>query len=200
MSIKEVENVRASIARLTDERAELTHYPHSRAEIRTMVQARIDAWEKSARNRAARWIGQIAQGDASPMQWADTTVSPGSFSGEADLGPILSAVVGAERLRNFLLTDLNDIAPDGPDKEARKARLAQIGAELDVLEAQEERLIERSEQAGAPIERRADARAEIVLGKPDPVHQPESSRSHCDDDHGKPPRAIPSPYVGKRSE
>lgn len=62
------------------------------------------------------------------------------------------------------LTELAGKIGGGVSTEDREQRLAQLRAEMDAAEREEERLLSDLEDAGLTVRRRQDARPEIVLG------------------------------------
>lgn len=98
----------------------------------------------------------IATGDLGPA-----LMLRANQAGVADAGPLFAAILGADALAAALCKYITP--DDGPDAATRAARMVAIDAELDRLEREEEAAVVRSELAGTPIARRADARPEIVL-------------------------------------
>lgn len=149
--------LRARITELQAERAALRVSGDNHAE----VCAGIDAFCRTA---AARGDQALAYAVMSGTLGEGLTVRPGP-GGVIDLAPLLASVLGADGLAAALQRHVQ-LMEDGPNAADRAARLAEIAAELDRIERDEERLISASEATGAPIARRADARAEIVLEVP----------------------------------
>ena len=80
-----------------------------------------------------------------------------------DMAPMLCSLFGPElKARLGQAIESLPITP-GPALKDRPARLQHLRDELDRLERGEERLIREAEAAGEPLERRGDARPEIVL-------------------------------------
>lgn len=150
-----IAQLRARIAELQAERATLRASGDSHAE----VCAGIDEF---CQNAAARGDQSLGYAVMSGTLAEGLTVKPGP-GGVIDLAPVLASLMGADAMAAALQRHVRLMA-DGPNAADRAARLAEISAELDRLERDEETQIEASEATGAPIARRADARAEIVLG------------------------------------
>jgi hypothetical protein len=167
MSVKKLEAVRVRIAALKSEAHEIERQPRSRAEVREKVHAQIDAWREQGRLEARRALSEIAYGITGIARLNarvhDEYVGIRTPLGQADLGPALVGLLGAEVVGAFLLADLETI-PEGLDRGERAARLAEIAAELDKLERDEEAIVCALEAEGEAVMRRADARPEIVLG------------------------------------
>lgn len=93
---------------------------------------------------------------------------PASLAAEVrvDIGPLLVAAVGVERMREMYLGAL-DAVPEGLSRNERQRRLDELSAQLESAEILEEQLIEQSEELGMPIARRPDASPHIVLALKD---------------------------------
>ena len=82
--------------------------------------------------------------------------------GKVDLGPLLAALLGPDKLAAALMP-FADALPPSIDRAAGTARLAEIATELDALEDAEEFEVCRLEALGLQPPRRGDARPSIVL-------------------------------------
>jgi len=157
MKPESIKSLRASIVTLQAERIAIERQPLSAAEVGPAVAESVEQIEAVFNVRAGLALRRIAGGQ-SPV-----TVLREVFNGPDALAVTLVGVLGAAPVADALLRQIGTV-PKGLDAAARTARLAEIGAELDRLEIAEERLVEASEAAGAPIQRRDDCRPEVVLG------------------------------------
>ncbi len=160
--VKKLKPLRASIAALQSERAELRRQVRSRSEVAEHVGACVAEWQQEARRAGRYALLMLSQGDHMPLMQAPVSESSPQVPAEADLGPLMVALLGADKVADVLLTEIDSI-PEGMPCAARRARLEEIGAELLALETEEEHLITAAEEAGDYIARRPDARPEIVL-------------------------------------
>lgn len=173
--------IRGQIAALQMERNTLEHQPRSREEMRAIVTRYLDGAREQAATKLQQHLKEVAGGEhLRPLRAA---VMPGAYGvSDAEVVPILALAMG-DALTEAVCAHL-DAVPEGVDRATRTARTAEINAELDTLEAEEERLICEAEDRGETILRRADARPEIILGEhevPPLVHkdqQPEPRRRH----------------------
>lgn len=156
VTAQQIEALRAQIADARAELAILDGQPVSRAD----VADRVAAVARDLDSRAARWARivqlRIAAGD-SPT---------GSLSVQGDQQALLMLLVsalGSDAIVSAVLRGIEANVSPGLAPDAWRARRAELLAELDRLEFDEEGLIEASEAEGAPVARRADARAEIIL-------------------------------------
>jgi hypothetical protein len=151
----ELADLRSQITPLVDEGYNLKCQPHSRERCIELVDLQIKHWEESAaRDMGLAW-GGLAEGRKSGKFFLAGT--PGNV---VDLGPFAVMLLGAEAVRAALLRSA-DVVPEIKD---RAGRLTEITAELDVIERKEERVICELHDLGEAVERRANARVEIVLG------------------------------------
>jgi len=158
-----IEALRKQIATLQAEHLELTNQKRSRKEVAMMLDAMVNQWAATGMQGIARDLMRAANGEPSePLTLraaAPVAAAPGVAQISLNLGPMLVALVGAESVKTAFISALGTL-PEGMDRTPRLARLSAIADELDTLELEEEGLIVAS--AGA-IERRADARPEIIL-------------------------------------
>lgn len=142
-------DIRANIKALTEERSHLINHPRSRADCVALMDRKIAEWQEAAdRKNRANWL-EAAQGERPRFLALETW----------DYGPLALTLLGADALRASLLRTV-DAVPEGANREAR---LQQLGAELDKVEREEERTVCQLEQLRQPVLRRRDARPEIVL-------------------------------------
>jgi hypothetical protein len=142
---------------LREQISDLRARVRDRAKVVALVEAALAAWSESAQRRMDLEILKAASGrPITPF------VLPDRLNG-IDLGAMLVGVVGAGVLRDSFMARIDAKMP-GMSEGERDQRAADLTAQLDALERDEERLICASEAAGAPIQRRPDARPEIVLG------------------------------------
>lgn len=161
---EEVAALRERITALQAERRTIELQARTRGAVRAEIERTVTDWQERGAAALTREVQRAALG-ATPDLLA--VHGAGSAAGgvahvRLDLGPLLVSVLGAAAMRKALFATLEQV-PEGLDAAARAARLVEIDAELDRLEAQEEQAIEMSELDGDPIERRGDARPEIVL-------------------------------------
>ncbi len=155
--------LRKQIATLQAERNDLTASKRSRAEVATMLDATVSSWALTGHATLAREVNRAAAGLPVELLSLHGTVpiaaTPGAASVRLQAGPLLVALMGTDAIKSALAASLSAV-PEGVPTAARLARIREIAMELDKLEAEEESLIEVADGA---IERRADARPEIVL-------------------------------------
>lgn len=190
---------RGKIDSLNREYSALDAQKNSRKEVCALAERQISALQRQGQKQAARNLVLLAYGEKPALLAADVQgVYP-----KADLGPVLACLYSVDQLREFLLAGIEEI-PEGLDAADKAQRLQEIEAELLDLEREEEALIVESENDGQPIQRRRDARPEIVLGMKSYVPQdvPVTSPygSLVQDVVSQAPHrhlgGVPSPYVG----
>lgn len=158
---QQVMEQREQIEVLKREQEAVFKQQRSRAEVAEAVERQIVAMVEHGNATTARSLQIFAAG---------TATSPSTLTGVAgadgvvriDVGPLLAAAVGLDRMREMYLAGLESV-PVGLPRELRKKRLEEISYELEFAEMVEEQLIESSEEAGHPVARRPDARASIIL-------------------------------------
>jgi hypothetical protein len=195
--LKRIQAARVRISALKREQNELKGlWVRSRAEVAELVRRHVSAFEQEARETCRRALQELAGGHHAAILQADVFVSGSStIASEADLGPMLVAMLGADKITSVLLADIGAV-PEGLPRADRLARLAAIAAELDTLEAEEEALIVASEATAAPVPRRPDARPSIVLGTPDKPEPKAAPQERAGGDVFGNVMSVPSPYVG----
>lgn len=184
---------------LRRERAALTAQTRSRNEVRALVERQIAALQQQGQKQATRTLVRLAYGEMPTLLAAEVQ---GVFP-QADLGAVLASMHAADELRKFLLAGIDEI-PEGLDAANKAKRLQEIEAALLDLEREEEALIVESERNGDAVQRRRDARPEIVLGaksyQPQAVPATSPYGSLVQDVVSQPPARhrgpVPSPYVG----
>jgi len=149
-----IESIRRRIASLQAERDDLTSQTRSRAEIAAQLERQLATWSDAGRAHLSREFSRAAAGQPS-----DPLVLRTNPAGQFNFGPLLCTIMGPDAIRAALLASLEGI-PEGVASADRLARIGGLSAQLDDLETQEEGLIVAS--CGA-IERRVDARPEIIL-------------------------------------
>ena len=166
----QVEQLRGTIRALQAERDALAGQRRSRDDVRALVESLVDRWHAQGCDAIERELQRAAAGGAPDLLTlhgaAVVPAAPSAAPVALDLAPVLVGLLGAETVLAALLSRL-DAVPEGTPPDARRERLAAIAAQLDGLERDEEKLIESSDFEGEPIERRADARPEIVLAVPE---------------------------------
>jgi hypothetical protein len=161
---EQLRDLRARIGLLKSEQQIVWQQARSRNEVCSEVRKKVAGWYANFERRSRLHLRQLAAGHMSvPLLRGDV------YYDEVNLAEVLAGVVGPERIEAALLRHIDAEVPPGLDSAARSQRLFEIAAELDALEAEEEALIEASERTGAPLERRPDARPDVVLGVRDPV-------------------------------
>ena len=113
-------------------------------------------------NAAAEIKGRLAYSVATGEDLANICSVRARPDGKVDLGPLLAALLGPDKLAASLVR-YADALPASTDRTARAQRLAKIAAELDEIEDQEEIEIMRLESLGLSPGRRGDADPAIVL-------------------------------------
>lgn len=159
MNQKQLQALRTKIAALKAEREDLQGQVRSRGETAEYVRDHCrNAYDEFAARARAALRSAAAGGDLTQVFRS----APMAF-GLTDAVVPLAGLVGPEALAESLLRHIEGV-PEGIDADGRAGRLAEIDAELEALERQEEEAIEQSELTDSPFERRFDARPEIVLG------------------------------------
>lgn len=160
----QIESLRRQIAALQAERLDLSSQTRSRTEVAALVDRMVSNWATTGLQGVARDLMRVANGEAAePLTLrgaAPVAAAPGVAQFNLNLGPLLCTLMGAEAVKAALQGALATL-PEGTDRAARLERLEAIAAELDRLETEEEAMVEA---AGGAIERRPDARPEIILG------------------------------------
>lgn len=158
----QVSDIRGDIRSLLAERANLAKHRFNRQETAARIESMVSGFEIEGRTAMQFALRSIAVGN----ERGDLLHLPGTPGAHGivsiPVGPLLVHMLGAGAVRNALLAEL-DAVPDLPPAAERAARINEIDAELDRLETAEEALIVESETTAHPIDRRADARPEIVL-------------------------------------
>lgn len=171
------EHVRALRERITAlkiERDTLQAQARSRDEVVAYVDERVAEWTASGEKRAAADLLNLAFGNRHALLKATGSANAEVGSAAIDLGPLMVALVGAKVVRAYLLRGIDSV-PVGVGREVKRDRLAAIEQELNRVEREEEAAVEQAERDGAPIQRRPDARPEIVLALPDEEQKAERS-------------------------
>lgn len=161
----EISALRVRIASLNHEQRTLQEQTRSRSEVASHVEQTVAGWDHAAQQTMRRTLHNLAHGHAHLLR-AEVVDGHRGAPGEADLGPMMVALLGAQKVASVLLSELHTV-PEGLPKAPRLARLEAIAAELLKLETEEERLISEGEDAGTFVPRRRDARPEIVLALSD---------------------------------
>lgn len=138
-----IESLRKRIATLQAERDELGTQKRSRAEVAVLLDSMIAQSFAAGAAILSRELQKAALGEP--------------FTPLANSTPVLVALLGQDAIKSALKNALGEVAEGMPTKD-RLERLSVIDTELDNLETQEESLCELD-----GIERRANARAEIIL-------------------------------------
>lgn len=159
--MNDIVQLRQQIRALQAEREALAQVRCNREEAAAVVKAYVKQAHADGQALLQRMVGSLASGGYVD----DSALAVGGPQSTAyHLAPLLVVMVGHKAFADSLLAEVAETVPDGPDASARKARLAAIGVELDRLEIEEESIVEASEGTAVPIERRPDARPEIVIG------------------------------------
>lgn len=158
---EEIDYQREQIATLKREQEAVFAQKRSRAEVAEAVEQHLAHLAGQGASMMARSLQMFAAGVA-----ASPTTVFGSAGADGvariDIGPLLAAAVGVDRMREMCLAALDSV-PEGLSREARKQRLDEIAHKLESEEIYEELLIERSEEFGTPVARRPDASPHVVL-------------------------------------
>lgn len=160
-----IDRQRKQIAALKLEQETVLAQKRSRAEVAEVIEQHLAHLAEQGASAMARSLQMFAAGAApSPT----TVFGSAGADGVAriDIGPLLAAAVGVDRMREMCMAALDSV-PEGLSRDARKKRLGEISDQLEFDEILEERLIERSEEAGTPVARRPDANPHIVLALKD---------------------------------
>lgn len=151
-------------AKITQTKAELEALPDQPLPAADAI-ARLESWITT---QAARFdAAQAARSFTTQGAHIDVLQAQGlrntDASVQTDLAPLLCSLFGPE-LKARLGEAIKALpGTPGPALKDRPARLQHLRDELDRLERGEERAIREAEAAGEPLERRGDARPEIVL-------------------------------------
>lgn len=163
---EQVQDVRARIWLLREERDTVWNQARSRSEVHGYIRDKVAGWGQNFEKRERLNLRLLAAGHVGV-----DLLGENAYGREVGLGEALVALLGAEAVEAALTRHLNAEVPPGLDRAERSARLFQIEAEIEALEAEEETLIEASEETDRSIARRRDAKPHIVLGERDPVPQ-----------------------------
>ena len=148
-----VEALRAKIADLQNQVRAVTALPPSAGE----VAARINALASDAINH-----GQMT---TLRRELLATTFNP--VTAAVALRDLTPATLAVGTMRQSLIDGLTALCGqigEGIDNATRAAKLAELRAELDRLEREEERLLSGLESDAYVVRRRSNARPEILLG------------------------------------
>lgn len=162
----DVRETRDNITRLGQERDALELQARSREGVRREVIDQIEAATVNAANLDKRTLGTLARGLPAELLTAYGTAQTesGPIHVRINLLPIALRLLGPVAVKKALLAGL-EYVPAGLEPDARAERLAAIGAELDALQTEEERLIREAAVMGEDIARRPDADPHYVLSR-----------------------------------
>lgn len=161
----QVATLRESITQLQAERSDCLRRKLSRDEAKAHFEAVCENAAERAGHVAHCDAGRLMAGASGHSALLALAGHHGARYDEAtlrDVFALICAALGRKALRGLYLPAL-DALPAGLDAKPKVVRLVEIASELDRLEAQEERLICEAAEQGVEIQRRADARPEIVL-------------------------------------
>lgn len=163
--VTKVTTLRTSIAHLHAERNTLLRQKNSRAEVIDRFDRLFDAAEARAHAVARLDAGRLMAGTSGDAALLALQGHHGQAYDSGTLQDVLAVVCAAlgRRALRAIYAPALEALPAGLDKSKKPARLAKIAAELDKLEADEERMICEAAMSGIHIPRRIDARPEIVL-------------------------------------
>lgn len=165
----ELQRVRREFENTLSETADIKAMNASESEARESVDATIELLAPGGENavrKAAGHILALAQGPKDASAALRGHVLKDGFLEAIYVTPAaveLQAFLDPGRLRKALLKAVEGRFGE-LTKEAREARLMELSTKLRALEVEEERLIRQLEAEGVVVDRRADARPEIVLG------------------------------------
>lgn len=164
-----IEQLRSRIATLYAEKAAIERNVFSRAEMSAHIKQSLAEMRESVVDQAARRLLYLAHGhkDVRLVSLNDD----GSYMineyrhGETHdaFAAFILGAAGEKALLGVYAEALGRIEGLFPDKAARDTRLAEVNAELDKLEREEERFICEQEERGFYIDRRENSRPSIVL-------------------------------------
>lgn len=181
---EQVQDIRARIWLLREERDTVWNQARSRSEVHAYIRDKVADWGTRFEKRARLNLRLLAAGHVGV-----DLLGANAYGSDVGLGEALVALRGAEAVEAALARHLDAEVPPGLDKAERSARLFQIEADLEALEIEEEKLIEASEQTDRPIARRRDAKPHLVLGERDPV--PQRRSPHYMGLDNAPPKSAP---------
>lgn len=160
-----VADLRQQITERQDERARLAAQPHDRATVAAVVKRTVLHWHDEGKAHVDRQLSTIAAGSAHALLTIHGLVAPSTAPVPQpfalNLGPLFVALLGSDAVEAALLRFVDEI-PGGMPVHERNARLAEIDAELDRLELDEETTIVRAGREGESIQRRRDARPDVI--------------------------------------
>lgn len=175
-----VDALRAEIRDRQDERARLRSLPRDRATVETIVRNTVAAWHTEGSMHVTRELRKVAAGAAHSLLVQHGLVAPSTAPAPApfalNLGPMFVALLGNEAVEAALMRFVDE-TPAGMPARERDARIAEINAELDRLEADEESLIVLAGREGEHIARRRDARPDIICRVVTDTNRREKARS-----------------------
>jgi hypothetical protein len=160
-----VEALRGTIARLASEENDNLRWKLSRDETASALEASFDHADARAKQVAGIDAARLmtgARGHSALLALQGHHGQRYDDSTLRDVFALICAALGRKALRALYQPALAAL-PAGLDKDAKAARLAEIATDLDRLEAEEERLICEAAEQGIDVQRRPDARPEIVL-------------------------------------
>lgn len=170
--VDQINLLREQICELQEEYAQLKANTRNREEVIEHIDYMVRRWESSGQALIEREFGKSVLGEFSTPLTVKAGVplqaAPSFTHVSIDFGPILVAILGGEAVRNALAGFTGNIA-NGPNSCTRINRMFAIQQKLDALETEEERLIV---SLNGDVDRRPNARTEIVLGTPLPVWVP----------------------------
>jgi hypothetical protein len=149
-----IEAVRAGIAKVQQEIAQVRAAPMKRASQTEAINKYLARLAQQARPKVAFDV----RGNAT-LRWAEDLVVS-----KDDLLGTIAAILGPEPIAAAFCRDLEPERADAVTPQGRQQRLDELAAQLLSLERREEELISRAEHDGTPVLRRPDASPLAVLG------------------------------------
>lgn len=151
-----LDEIRSRARACRTERTAVADASLSEAEFQTKTIAWCEQQAAEGNRQIALHLTQLAAYGSMPAETLRSHSSPGATV------PALVALLGAPVVASRMLAQSGGVEFGLPPAERAKL-LAKLDATLLALEIEEERLIEASEAAGAPIARRGDADPRAVL-------------------------------------
>ncbi|MDT3679867.1 MAG: hypothetical protein ROZ64_13650 [Burkholderiaceae bacterium] len=160
-------DLRQQIAALQADRDQLRALPRDRDDVASIIRGTVAGWQRDGEKHIRTEIARIAAGGAHSLFVARgvvPTISGITSPFDLALGPFLVALVGAKQVQDVLVRHAEEARTGMPAAE-RETRLAEIAAELDRLERDEEQTIVVAAAEGIAIARRSNARPEVILAR-----------------------------------
>ncbi len=157
---REAHALRDQIATTKRKLAELDPNSRSASEVKSVLSKHLDALEAQGVAYLDNWADRLASGHNPEGLFVLTARGQPP---RVDVGPLMVALIGRDRVEKLAAARTSAVVPDGPSASERSAAKVRALAELHALEVREEAAIRAAAMQGVVIDRRADARPDVVL-------------------------------------